>query len=87
MLTEKKIDERDRLKLTPWGKFANRYSVVVSIQEWQQIRTKIEHILDGEGDWKFYVGELVAGLKALTDDEGQDSFLAILNREEESHAG
>jgi hypothetical protein len=74
------------LKLTQWGEFINRYSVMVPVRFWQETRKMLQHYLDTEQDWTFAAGELVAGLEALMDDEGQDSLLKFVNIEEEQDA-
>lgn len=71
------------LKLTRWGEFVNRYSVMVPMFLWISIYRHISHLIDTEQDWSFFAGELVAGLQALMDEEGQDSIYRILAEAEE----
>ena len=71
-----------KLKLTPWGEFVMRYSVMVPPKLWQEIRQHLQHFMDTEQDWKFFAGEMEAGLHALTNDEATDSFYRIVALEE-----
>ena len=78
--------EGKKLKLTAWGEFVNRYTVMVPWVAWKALRENMQHLMDTDQDWKFYAGELVAGLQALMDDEGQDSLYRIIHLEEEDNA-
>jgi len=56
---------------------------MVPVSIWNEIWEKVYHLMDTEQDWTFFTGELVAGLTALMDDEGKDSFYRILAESEE----
>ena len=69
------------LRLTNWGEFVHCYSTRVPPRFWQNTRAEIAHLMDLDEDWKFYTGEIVAGLQALMDDDGKFSLYKFIQKE------
>ena len=53
----------NKLKLTPFGEFVNRHSVLTPLNFWTDLKQEVDRLADQDIDWEILIEERIAGLK------------------------